>query len=167
MGLGWMILGDGQTRWHNGQTGGSHAALFINRKLNCAVVVLSNTAVANEVDQLAIQMIMKAAGLEVKSELGKKDSAPPKLSPFTDVRFEDERVIVDYEDQTYQRLELNGIKVEDIVSSKKQFGWQWSLSKGSGRSCPNSVRWVPGRSGDSNAKNTNSVKLPAESSPCS
>ena len=26
MGLGWMIAGDGQTRWHNGQTGGSHAA---------------------------------------------------------------------------------------------------------------------------------------------
>ena len=24
MGLGWMIAGDGQTRWHNGQTGGSH-----------------------------------------------------------------------------------------------------------------------------------------------
>ncbi len=55
MGLGWMIAGDGQTRWHNGQTGGSHSALFINREVNCAVVILCNTAVTNEVDQLAMQ----------------------------------------------------------------------------------------------------------------
>jgi CubicO group peptidase (beta-lactamase class C family) len=66
MGLGWMIAGDGQTRWHNGQTGGSHAALFINREIECAVVVLCNTAVANEVDQLAMQLIQKAAGQQVQ-----------------------------------------------------------------------------------------------------
>jgi len=36
MGLGWLIAGDGQTRWHNGQTGGSHSAIFINRESNCA-----------------------------------------------------------------------------------------------------------------------------------
>ncbi len=66
MGLGWMIAGDGQTRWHNGQTGGSHAALFINRELKCAVIVLCNTAVINEVDQLATQLVLKAAGQDVK-----------------------------------------------------------------------------------------------------
>lgn len=32
MGLGWLIAGDGQTRLHNGQTGGTTSALFINRK---------------------------------------------------------------------------------------------------------------------------------------
>lgn len=68
MGLGWLIARDGQTRWHNGQTGGSHAALFINRELKCAVVVLCNTAVTNEVDQLAMQLIMKAAGSQVQPE---------------------------------------------------------------------------------------------------
>jgi CubicO group peptidase (beta-lactamase class C family) len=68
MGLGWVIAGDGQTRWHNGQTGGSTSAIFINRKLNCAVVVLCNTAVTNEVEQLAMQLVMKAAGQEVKPE---------------------------------------------------------------------------------------------------
>jgi serine-type D-Ala-D-Ala carboxypeptidase/endopeptidase len=69
MGLDWMIAGDRQTRWHNGQTGGSHSAIFINRELNCAVVVLCNTA-AFEVDQLAIQLVKKAAGQEVKPEPG-------------------------------------------------------------------------------------------------
>jgi CubicO group peptidase (beta-lactamase class C family) len=67
MGLGWMIAGDGQTRWHNGQTGGSHSAIFINRESNCAVVVLCNTAVT-EVDQLVMQLVMKAAGQESKPE---------------------------------------------------------------------------------------------------
>lgn len=77
MGLGWMIAGDGQTRWHNGQTGGSHAALFINRKLKCAVVVLCNTAVSNEVDQLAMQLVMKAAGQEIEPEPGETSDKQP------------------------------------------------------------------------------------------
>jgi serine-type D-Ala-D-Ala carboxypeptidase/endopeptidase len=51
MGLGRMIAGDGQTRWHNGQTGGSRSALFINRELNCTVVVWCDTAVTDAVDQ--------------------------------------------------------------------------------------------------------------------
>lgn len=44
MGLAWMIAGDGQTRWHNGQTGGYSAVLFIHPGGKKAVVVLSNTA---------------------------------------------------------------------------------------------------------------------------
>jgi len=64
MGLGWMIAGDGQTRWHNGQTGGTHAALFINREIPCAAIVLCNTAVNTEIDQLAMQLVLKAAGKE-------------------------------------------------------------------------------------------------------
>jgi CubicO group peptidase (beta-lactamase class C family) len=72
MGLGWMIAGDGQTRWYNGQTGGSHSALFINRELKCAVVVLCNTAVAEEVDQLAMQLLLKVAGLETEAEPGER-----------------------------------------------------------------------------------------------
>jgi hypothetical protein len=68
MGLGWMIAGDGQTRWHNGETGGSTSALFINRKLHCAVIVLCNTFAADEVDKLAMQLVMKAAGGDAEPE---------------------------------------------------------------------------------------------------
>lgn len=68
MGLNWMIAGDGQTRWHNGQTGGSHSAIFINREFHCAVVVLCNTAVINGPDQLALRLVRKAAGRESKPE---------------------------------------------------------------------------------------------------
>jgi len=129
MGLGWHIWSDGQTRWHNGGTGGFRSALFINRESRCAVVVLCNTGSIDEVDLLAMQLIKKAAGLEVKLEPSKRDKwdkAPPKLSPFTQVRFENEQVIVAYDGQPYQWLELDGIKVEDLVdSSKKQFGDKW------------------------------------------
>ena len=77
MGLGWMIAGDGQTRWHNGQTGGSHSSLIINRKLNCAVVVLCNTAATNKVDQLAMQLLMKAAGREAKPKSSETSDHKP------------------------------------------------------------------------------------------
>jgi hypothetical protein len=86
MGLGWVIAGDGQTRWHNGQTGGSHASLFINRELECAVVVLCNTA-ASEVDQLAMQLVMKAAGREGKPEPSEtSDDEPGELAIGPELR---------------------------------------------------------------------------------
>jgi serine-type D-Ala-D-Ala carboxypeptidase/endopeptidase len=68
MGLGWMIAGDGETRWHNGGTGGFSTYLIINRQAKCAVIVLCNTAVRNEVDQLGMKLLMKAAGQEVEAE---------------------------------------------------------------------------------------------------
>ncbi|HIF00800.1 MAG TPA: class A beta-lactamase-related serine hydrolase [Planctomycetes bacterium] len=43
MGLGWMIAGDGTTRWHNGQTGGYHCMMLINRSLNSAAVQHGST----------------------------------------------------------------------------------------------------------------------------
>lgn len=65
MGLGWHLAGDGSTRWHNGQTGGYHSMMLINRKLGIAAVVLSNSA-STEVDQLATQLIQMLAGQPVK-----------------------------------------------------------------------------------------------------
>jgi CubicO group peptidase (beta-lactamase class C family) len=82
MGLGWMIAGDGQTRWHNGQTGGFHAALFINRDLRCAIIILCNTA-TDEVDKLAMQLLLKGAGREPKSD-PKDDPAKGKNPPGVD-----------------------------------------------------------------------------------
>ena len=51
---------------------------------------------------------------------------PPKLSPFTDVQFDGENVLVTYKDRTVQWLELDAIQVDDIIAaSKKQFGERW------------------------------------------
>src|SRR5690606_36676508 len=40
MGLEWHIAHDGETRWHTGQTGGYHSALFVSRHYESGVVVL-------------------------------------------------------------------------------------------------------------------------------
>jgi hypothetical protein len=86
MGLGWHIAGDGQTRWHNGQTGGSHAAVFINRELKCAVVVLCNTA-CEDIDQLAMQLVRKAAGRDDEPEPSEtSDEESGKLAIDADLR---------------------------------------------------------------------------------
>ncbi len=64
MGLGWHIAHDGETRWHTGQTGGYHAALFVSRHHEVGVVVLTNTA-TGEVDRLAEELLRHLAGGEV------------------------------------------------------------------------------------------------------
>ena len=64
MGFGWMI-NPTETRWHNGQTGGYHSIMFVNRKDNRAVVVLANTA-TGEVDKLGSEIMALLAGKDVK-----------------------------------------------------------------------------------------------------
>ena len=61
LGLCWHVHPDGQTRWHNGQTGGYHSIVYANRELKTAVVVLANTA-AEEVDLLAQDIFLVSVG---------------------------------------------------------------------------------------------------------
>ena len=65
MGLGWHIARDGQTRWHNGQTGGYHSMILISRELEAGVVVLCNTA-SGRIDALAESIIRAMAGMKVE-----------------------------------------------------------------------------------------------------
>lgn len=80
MGLGWHFAGDGSTRWHNGQTGGYHSMVMVNRQLDSAVVVLTNTA-TGEVDQLASQVIRMLAGAKSQPRNFQADAkvAPDKM----------------------------------------------------------------------------------------
>jgi hypothetical protein len=51
---------------------------------------------------------------------------PPKLSPFTEVRFEAEKTIVQFRGKTYELLALDDIASEKIVrASKDNFGQLW------------------------------------------
>ncbi len=60
--LGWMIAGDGKTRWHNGMTGGFHAALFVHREFAIATLVLSNRSTPTGTG-VAEELMRRAAGL--------------------------------------------------------------------------------------------------------
>ena len=65
MALGWHIAGNGTGRWHNGQTGGSHSMLMVDRDAGLAVVVLANTALM-ELDNLAFDVMRLLLGDEVE-----------------------------------------------------------------------------------------------------
>jgi len=76
MGLGWHIARDGQTRWHNGQTGGYHSMILVSRELDAGVVVLCNTA-TGEVDALAESIIQALAGMKVAPRTFPKEKSIP------------------------------------------------------------------------------------------
>ena len=77
LGLGWHVTPDG-TRWHNGQTGGFHSMILINRKSKSSVIVMTNTATM-EVDQLAADILRMISGAKV---------APRKFEKAIDVAAE-------------------------------------------------------------------------------
>jgi D-alanyl-D-alanine-carboxypeptidase/D-alanyl-D-alanine-endopeptidase len=63
LGLGWHVTPDG-TRWHNGQTGGYHSMILINRKTKSSVILMTNTS-TSEVDQLASDILRMISGAKV------------------------------------------------------------------------------------------------------
>ena len=103
MGLGWHIHADGSTRWHNGQTGGFHSMVMINRKLNVGIVLLCNTA-SMELDELGVSILQTVAGQN------------PKPKTFAEV--------FDVNEKTAKRLagkyELApGVEFEVVIKNKK------------------------------------------------
>ncbi|MEL7498284.1 MAG: serine hydrolase domain-containing protein [Planctomycetota bacterium] len=65
MGLGWMIAGDGDTRFHGGQTGGYRSMMLVSRRHNIGVVWLCDTA-GSETHILAENIIQLMMGMNVK-----------------------------------------------------------------------------------------------------
>ncbi len=76
MGLGWHLARDGHTRWHNGQTGGYHSMILVNRELNAGVVVLCNTA-TGEVDTLAQSILQALVGIKGEPRTFPKEKSIP------------------------------------------------------------------------------------------
>ncbi len=77
LGLGWHLLPDG-THWHNGQTGGFHSMILVDRKTKTSVILMTNTATA-EVDQLATDLFKMISGAKI---------APRKFEKPIDVPIE-------------------------------------------------------------------------------
>jgi serine-type D-Ala-D-Ala carboxypeptidase/endopeptidase len=77
VGLCWHIARDGVTRWHNGQTGGYSAAVFIYKPKKIGVVVVCNTA-KDKTTELAEKTIQSALGMSPKPIATRKEI---KLTP--------------------------------------------------------------------------------------
>jgi len=77
--LGWLVAANGAARFHNGQTGGCHSMVVIDRQADLAVVVLANTALM-ELDKLAIDVVGLARGGDVQPrELEKRIRVAPSV----------------------------------------------------------------------------------------
>jgi len=75
MGLGWHVTLDG-THWHNGQTGGYHSMILINRETRTSVVLLTNSS-TGEVDRLASDIMKMVAGAKVEPRKFEKTTKVP------------------------------------------------------------------------------------------
>ena len=75
MGLGWLIAKDGETRWHNGQTGGYYSMIYANRKVDSGVVLLSNTS-EGELGELAESIMRLLGGSEEKPRVFEIEKGP-------------------------------------------------------------------------------------------
>ena len=115
-GFGWVIARQPGRAWHNGAWLGARTYIIRDAASKRCLVVLDdslNQRAATIASSIQSQLFTSNA----------RYSVAPRVSPFTEVCFDDEQVIVTYDGQTYQWLELDGFKVEDIVaSSKLQFG---------------------------------------------
>jgi hypothetical protein len=86
IGLGWHIAKDGTTRWHNGETGGFHSALFVRVEERRAVCILANTASAT-IDAIAERLLQRICGGKVEPLKFEKPIAvePDALDRFVGV----------------------------------------------------------------------------------
>ncbi len=120
MGLGWFLARDGATRWHNGRTGGFSSAMFVSRKLNLGICVLSNTA-SDKVTELVSRLF------RFQAETSSRDGAGyPRLSPFSAVRWSDELPEVQVDAKWYRLVSLNDLALTDILAfSQKRYDRHW------------------------------------------
>ena len=123
-GLGWMIHGDGETRWHNGGTGGSRTAILINRRIKSAVIVLCNTSVITEVDELAAQLIQVAAGIKIAKPVEGKSPADAKLRARLVGQYKLANFIFDVEDRAgHLMVRLSGQEFNEVFPDSET---KWS-----------------------------------------
>ena len=131
--LGWRI------RWleevgpileKNGGRSNCSAWIGFSPEHQVAVAIVTNCGGPN-VDVLGRMLLAQSIPMsEKKIASGKVASGNviAKASPFTDVRFEGEQVIVTYDAQRYEWLEVDEIKIDDIIShSKRRFGSKWQM----------------------------------------
>jgi CubicO group peptidase (beta-lactamase class C family) len=139
LGLGWHVTPDG-TRWHNGQTGGYHAMIRIDRKTNSSVILLTNSA-TSEVDSLASDILRMISGEKVAPRKLEKGSNPltkllqdhlaaaaKQRSPFAAVRWRESEPEVKVGDEWFQLVSLDGIPASEILAfSRRTYHELWQM----------------------------------------
>ena len=126
--LGWRVRSlkeVGPILEKNGGRSNCSAWIGYSPEHRIAVAIVTNCG-GPPVDPIGRKLLTQAIPMSEKKS--PSDRNYPKLSPFTKVDFEGEKVIVTYDGKAHQWLGIDDIKVEDIVSSsKQQFGSKWQM----------------------------------------
>lgn len=118
-GFGWVLSSQPGRVWHNGGWLGARTYIMRDAVSKQCLVVLDNSS--NEKAETIAREI-QAQLFTQKKQYGDA----PRVSPFTDVRFDNGQVMVTFDGQPYRWLELDGFQVDDIVSTAKlHFGDDW------------------------------------------
>jgi|GEM_PF-474298 len=108
--------------WHNGGTGGFRAYLGFTADRRFGVFVLSNTAIS--VDDMA-SGILKALVREYAPDSSKPVTKHgyAKVAPYTGVRWENDRPIVQIQDRWYPLVSIDGVPIDRVMSfARREFG---------------------------------------------
>ena len=130
LGLGWHVTPDG-THWHNGQTGGYHSMLRIDRNTNAGVILLTNTA-TRDVDPLASDVLRMLSGEKVAPRDFRKAGGPPdpqlQTSPFAAVRWQESQPEVKVGEEWFGLVSLDGLPASEILAfSQQTYGSRWRM----------------------------------------
>ena len=107
----------------NGGRSNCNAWIGYSSEHKVAVGIVTNCGGPN-VEPIGRKLLMQSIPLAERESSTNNEYA--KVSPFTDVQFEGEQVTVCFEGSAYQWLEIDSIKVQDIVlSAKQRFGSKW------------------------------------------
>ncbi len=124
--LGWRVRtleGVGPILEKNGGRNNCSAWIGYSVEHKVAVAIVANCG-GPDVDPIGRTLLTNSIPMRLKNPLTERDH--PKVSPFTEVVFEGDQVIATFEGNAYEWLEIDAVKVEDIVSaSKRRFGPIW------------------------------------------
>lgn len=126
IGMNWIRSFEGDISqvviWHNGGTGGFRAYLGFTEDRRFGVFVLSNTA--NSVDDLA-QGILKELVREYAPDSRKPvtERGDAKVAPYTGIRWEEGRPIVQVRGRWSPLASIDGIPIDRIMDfARREFG---------------------------------------------
>jgi hypothetical protein len=126
MGMNWIRSFDVSVSqnviWHNGGTGGFKTYLGFTEGRQVGVFVLSNSAIG--VDRLG-EEILQALVLEYAPESRKlvTKNRYAKVAPFTGVRWENDRPVVEVQGRWSPLVSIDGIPVDQLMQfARQEFG---------------------------------------------
>jgi hypothetical protein len=126
MGMGWIRSFEGELSqeviWHNGGTGGFRAYLGFTEDRRFGVFVLSNTAIS--VDDMA-RGILEALVREYAPDSRKPvtEHGYAKVAPYTGVRWEKDRPIVQVRGRWYPLVSIDGVPIDRVMDfARREFG---------------------------------------------